>query len=190
MASLPSTPQSIRCVPQLDPPVLYRQVDYYDGKNVSIAESRRRQHVTRPAIVKPASAHNAPMVPKVTQIATSMRTNSPPASPNGTTTSIHVARPKSHVTWKARRTNTKAVVVQASVPIKKPNDAWVGSEVHIDDTSASPPRTPKISRLPTPDLDDFGGERFCDCCSEGKVFLFCAWCRHDLDGMERYADRM
>lgn len=184
MSSSSSTPQSIARAMQTEPTVVHRQVDYYDGRNVCIAESRRRQHVTRTGTPTLSPACLVPQASKDQQAPSRMNTSSSPASWSNTSSSTKVPRSEPHVTRKSRRTKIKTVIVQASVADEKLDRAWARSKNNIDDIM-TPPQTPKMGRLPTPDLDDVGGRRFCNCCSEGKVVQFCTWYGQCLDSMKR-----
>lgn len=49
---------------------------------------------------------------------------------------------------------------------------------------ATPPATPKMERLPTPELEDLDERPFCDCCTGVQVMKYCAACGYELESQK------
>lgn len=177
MASSPATPQSATPIMPPKCPSLYRQVDYYDGKNIRIAETRRRSHVIWPE-ASTSPTPNARPTHKAPQ-AISRPTSSTLPTSHPVVVQVSGERDREvekHVTSKPPR--SKVVIVQAPIPVKCDNYVAVPQGPIVD--VLTPPQTPKISRLPTPELDDLDERPFCHCCIEARVVKFCASCGHEL----------
>jgi len=183
MASSPSTPQSATWTRQSSAAQLYRQLDYFDGKDVCIVESRRRRHVSRAEGSAPSLIHsrdsNEAVEPRVSMLSGSW--NRPSQMEASSSSEASDPRTSRHVTSRPRGTKAKTVSIQA--PLREDRiGSWVEQQAKVQDV-LTPPPTPKISRLPTPELEDVGNVRFCSCCAGEDVVRFCSWCGKKLDGV-------
>jgi hypothetical protein len=176
MVPTPSTTPSASRIEQSNSSPTYRQVNYYDGIKVCIAESRRHSHViqsgTTSSTLVPALEPSGP------QTVLGKGYDSSQATLVRDTSSARGPRPTSHVTSKSRRAKAETVIVQAPIPVKL-NGSRIIPQVDIKDLPTPPP-TPKIRRLPTPDLEDLEDSPFCHCCIEESFFKYCTSCGNNL----------
>jgi hypothetical protein len=82
-----------------------------------------------------------------------------------------------HVTAKS---NAKPVLVQANTT-KVRKSKTKAYPVPISSTLPTPPPTPRMGRLETPDLSDLEDTPFCDCCEDLKPVKSCPSCGIELD---------
>ncbi|KAF2497829.1 hypothetical protein BU16DRAFT_326352 [Lophium mytilinum] len=77
------------------------------------------------------------------------------------------------------RSHAKAIIHQHSpdpaqsvteTPLKMKNTGFMQPDL------PSPPPTPKMGRLPTPDIPDLDEKPFCNCCEESSRFKYCTSC--------------
>ncbi|KAF2190736.1 hypothetical protein K469DRAFT_391746 [Zopfia rhizophila CBS 207.26] len=159
----------------------YRQTTIQDGKVVLVHEHRRRSHVT---VLSRLSAPNR-QDPSSTMAED--QKSSKDVTPGKVNRSSRPnlkgwdSRHTPHVTQAtqpASRPRPKAVVIHGPTPIKA--TPKMSSGLFGLSTLPSPPPTPKIERLPTPELPDLDEAPFCDCCIDAHVVKYCASCACDI----------
>lgn len=155
----------------------YRKVEYNDGEVVRIQETRRRQPSKEPVPNLNSDSqtrhienaqHPDAKVPALLKgqgdCYSSKRT---PAQSNE----------NRHVTAKS---NAKPVLVQANTT-KVRNSRTKANPVLATPMLPTPPPTPRMGRLETPELTDLEDSPFCDCCEDLKQVKYCASCGVKLD---------
>jgi hypothetical protein len=158
-------------------PEMYRQTDYYDGKGVQVVESRRRAPVTLSnKSAKKVHGLGPPSPRKQAPSSSRSRKDSSQSSQLRSTSTASQPERISHVTPRSPpKYRGQVVIVQG--PLSVAVD-FGKEDVEIDLTT--PPPTPKIGRLPTPELDDLDESPFCDCCTGLQVIKYCAACGCEL----------
>ncbi|KAF2017187.1 hypothetical protein BU24DRAFT_145658 [Aaosphaeria arxii CBS 175.79] len=155
-----------------DVPSRYRKSAYRDGPVVRIHEARRHRSSPDDSAYPPAmGAHSCqqPLGPKScsNDIGRSM---SIAKSLAGDGTRKEERESKDHVTCaikpKSKKAKAKVIVVQSRETIPTVNN--VPSLFFETYTVPTPPPTPKIERLPTPDLERIREAMFCTCCNETR----------------------
>ncbi|KAF2865321.1 hypothetical protein BDV95DRAFT_256881 [Massariosphaeria phaeospora] len=158
----------------------YRKVEYHDGMIIRIAESRRRSHVTLSRTLSTSSRRSQYTD---TSIDYSRSTRSDPTGPyDQSHSSFSTTSPASlsyltSVPHSSSRRRAKAVIIQASTSEEpKSKEAYP----YFDASSMlTPPPTPRIERLSTPELPDLDETLFCDCCASHDL-KSCASCGREL----------
>jgi hypothetical protein len=173
MPSSSSTPQTFAHTihTHTRPSARYHQVDYYDGRNViCVADSRRRQHVTRTAAPLLSPTRRLPSLTGRKELVPDANA---PFHSGSTDAALEepATRANPRATPRYGKTMAKVVIVQAT-SLTKEVKGEVRKEVEMN-VILTPPRTPEIGRLPTPDLDDVGGKPFCNCCRDGSEKHVC-----------------
>lgn len=174
-----SLPRQTTYFPSAGHPQRYRQVDYHDGKGVQVVESRRRAPVTSKSISAPRVDARSQTHPKKQAPAYSRTYQTSSQAPQRRSTSASsLSAQIGHVTPRSlpRKSRGQVVIVQGGVSVavdfgKK--DVTVGL--------ATPLPTPKIGRLPTPELEDLDERPFCECCVDVRVVKYCAACGCQMD---------
>ena len=155
----------------------YRQTVYHDGAGRHIAESRRRPRAVRK--LQPATTANPDWVLYPTNNASpspySRSANASRDYPSSVSSGKTGVAP--HVTSAKRSSNInpKTIVIV---------DARQSTKIVADELKPSiqipavltPPPTPKIERLPTPDFHDLDEAPFCNCGVEAHIVKFCTTC--------------
>ncbi|KAF2257350.1 hypothetical protein BU26DRAFT_42352 [Trematosphaeria pertusa] len=160
--------------PRMTP--LYRQIDYYDGKVLRISESRRRSHVTSSQPPLPAGQIYSPVSHGDAVLSSPISTS--PGIRHGASSSERDLGSRRHVTSESRK--AKAIIIQNPIP-RKVVDVEENPRLRTESPNMpTPPATPRIERLPTPDLSDLDETPFCDCCIEAHVVKYCASCGEEL----------
>lgn len=178
MSSSPSTPQYSTCsIPPQPRP--YRRIDYYDGGNVCVTESRRGTQVASSSSSSSTSSRRSySPASDVSQATSSIRSTSPPVSGSRPVSSARAPRSDDHVIHKLRRSKVKVAIIQASIQSGCKQREMTSQAQNAE--LLTPPPTPKIERLPSPELDDLEDRPFCNCCIEAHAVKYCASCGHRL----------
>ena len=163
----------------------YRVVEYHDGNVLRIHESRRHSHVTGLASSSTSTRYARSLgvqaSPLTTEIPSSSMRN-PHDAPNtriSDRSRDRQLRLSTHVTsipHPSPRTN--AIVFQSPIPLR-PKIKACTPLVEFSGVP-TPPSTPKIGRLATPELEDLDEVPFCDCCVDVHLIKYCASCGSGL----------
>ncbi|KAF2708373.1 hypothetical protein K504DRAFT_353155, partial [Pleomassaria siparia CBS 279.74] len=151
----------------------YRVAEYHNGNVHQIFESRRHQHVTNfgagPTSYRQQEtttvhwfsvAENSPLV--IHDLRSGSQKGGDPMSKPHVTVATHVSP------------RAKPIIFQSPTPHRpKPMDI---SPLFKTLVITTPPPTPKIDRLPTPELDDLDGFPFCNCCVDVYHCKYCVSC--------------
>lgn len=162
----------------------YRRVDYYQGDVVRTTESRRRTPVLlrtrldRNDSPVGSSARGTPAP------SSSMNFESHPqlCSPVSTFPAHHKHHHQhiDHVTpILSSKRKAQVVVQQGNISVSFHLRRPVAPR-RLDKTIQTPPPTPELGRLATPELDDLKQRPFCNCCTEKDAIKYCSWCGGDL----------
>jgi hypothetical protein len=162
----------------------YRQTVYHDGAGLQIAETRRRSGIVR-SVEMPAQAYvdfilypgdDTPLSPRSRQNEASQHHPAPRTWTARSESDPHVTSAK-----RSSRLKPKPMIVQRTA----------GSNVQpLSDTTKipyhtsagpTPPPTPRLARLSTPDFSDLDEAPFCDCGIEAHVVKRCKACSKELD---------
>ncbi|KAF2262375.1 hypothetical protein CC78DRAFT_320118 [Lojkania enalia] len=157
----------------------YRVSSYYDGQAVRVEEYRHRSHV----VGLPDRSTTCREPQSSGQREESMQTSQSPQrheKPHSirntktvvTSTSIHVT-PRASSLAKPR-SKTTPIVIQSPLPNRGVSHNV--SSIIEKSTIPTPPPTPRLDRLPTPELAGLDGTLFCDCCIDKPTIKFCASC--------------
>ncbi|KAF2447336.1 hypothetical protein P171DRAFT_430234 [Karstenula rhodostoma CBS 690.94] len=159
-------------------PSMYRQTDYHDGKGVQIIESRRSTPMTSVTMPAPKVHDLAPLSPRK-QASSSSRGHKTSSQPSQLRSTSISSQPKQsgHVTPRSSpKSRGQVVIVQGTVSVAVDfgkRDVAIGL--------TTPPPTPKIERLATPELEDLEDISFCDCCTGVHFVKYCAACGCELE---------
>lgn len=174
----------------------YRETVYHDGRGCFTANPRRCSQVaswveTTEEATTEAAAHTprAPRSPAQSEVPSRVRSTVLVASQttNRTQTIPPVGQ---HVTVAKRAAKSRINVV---VEQQKPSDALrilCPSQCYEDFQGpirqdwvrvSTPPPTPSIKRLSTPDLSDTEDRPFCGCSTHKNVMRDCASCHREVD---------
>lgn len=157
-------------------------MEYYDGNAVRIQETRRRG----PAFTttgKMTSRHRKRSINKSEQVTPTqfldldvqnVDSNPDTVRSGGPGVSRHVTS-----TVSSSKTSAKPVVYQASSSTNSEDKEAIAPPAAL--AMPTPPPTPKVDRLPTPELPELDDSPFCDCCVEVHVVKYCASCGVDLN---------
>jgi hypothetical protein len=139
----------------------YRKTEFRVGGVVLIEESRRDHRRT---VSSPPRRHELPiMVVSYDNIDdlghSELHLNVQPVKVKGDPTEYHVTGLGKPI----RRLKQRPVVIHTPVPNRVSSAADLAKDSRKSDNQAPPP-TPRIQRLPTPELSDLEESPFCDCC--------------------------
>lgn len=180
-------PPSPKSSPSSSNPLAYRRTDYRHGNVVRITESRRRSpmvssygldqtiHPLRSLSREIPVDLSSPSLKASSQVlrAHSTRSSQQHQHQYGTLTPKSSSKPKA-----------QAVIVQGPISVSvdfHKRDAVPRFSVDI----CTPPPTPRMSRLATPELDDLEERSFCDCCTGRRTAKYCAGCGYELDRCDK-----
>lgn len=164
-------------------PSVYRQTNYFHGKDVQTIECRRRSAVT--LVTQDSSVQSGTETSSTSRIFRTIEI-SPPASRRCSSRASEcdsdvssrrhspVRKNVRHVTPRlSQRSKAQVVITQDHFA---DSHEQAPSHQSLDVGLVTPPPTPKMDRLATPELCDFDERPFCDCCAEVQVMKFCAGC--------------
>ncbi|KAF2659456.1 hypothetical protein K491DRAFT_196013 [Lophiostoma macrostomum CBS 122681] len=172
--SSPSTPMSRGFSSKTEETAGYRIVEYRNGSVVCVQETRRRprHHQAKSDAGQYSRTHHYELF--------DMRNN--PTS-SVIVESVHCSieakekmnLPLYHVTSLPMRPRAKKPVITQEAA-DTDDHATIGQPLRFP-AMLTPPSTPKIERLPTPELPEVEECAFCDCCEAGPhVVHYCASC--------------
>jgi hypothetical protein len=163
----------------------YRVAEYHDGNVLRIHESRRHSHVTGLANPSTSTGHARSLgvqaSPLTTEIPSpSMRSpHDTPNTPIANGSRNRELRLSKHVTLIAHPSpRANAIVFQSPIPLRPKIKAY--TPLVESSGMPTPPSTPKIGRLATPELEDLDEVPFCDCCVDAHLIKYCASCGSGL----------
>lgn len=162
----------------------YRQTVYHDGAGRHVAESCCRSRVDRNVKSAPTTGldwtlypvQNEPMPPKRRPVDTS------PRKPSSESDS-EMSGLAEHVTSAKRRScavRPKVVIIDEARQrcVSRINKTRILLQAPSDLT---PPPTPRLRRLATPDLSDLDESPFCDCGVGSHVITLCTSCTKEFE---------
>lgn len=176
----------------------YRETVYHDGQGRFIVNSRYFSEVASwVKATEKAMTESGPHIPRSprspdhSEVAPRARATVPVASQtaNTTQTAAPLARNR-HVTIVKRVAKSRTKIV---VERQKPGDALKtpGPSRYHENLQyplqqdwvevSTPPPTPSIRRLSTPELSDTEDRPFCDCSTQKHVVRYCSSCRREAD---------
>lgn len=160
----------------------YRQTMYHDKAGVQIAECRRRAGITRRAEPSTYTYVDFVLYP-VDRIQLSSKPLSYDSSHRAVSTmKPDEFNPRPHVTSAkpSSKIRPKPAIVQRAT---EPNRTLPGGEktpsYYVGEPT--PPPTPRVSRLPTPELSELKEVPFCDCGIKSHVVRRCRTCSKEAD---------
>lgn len=165
----------------------YRQMEYHNGNAVRTIESRRPLRISSTESVQ--VAHNLAAKSREGHVKSPSRSQktsqlSQAISTSSTQRQLHVhMHQNDHVIPKSPKSKAQVVILQGSVSVSV-DFKGRGRTPHFNIDLSTPPPTPKLGRLATPELDDVDDRPFCDCCSDRQAMNYCAGC-----GCELYSGR-
>ena len=164
----------------------YRQTTYHNGRSIQIEESRRRSWAVR-KVDSPVQTYADFVLYPVENERTSPRSSLqqvelPHPAPRG----LAAGPGERHVT---HVTSAKHTSKGRSLPVVLHGSAKSSQKLPLESkgdlrssAGPTPPPTPRLGRLPTPDLDEMDEEAaFCDCGGESHVVKRCAHCGLEVD---------
>jgi hypothetical protein len=185
-----STHQAARVSKQSSSNGGLRQTVYDDGRSRCIVESRRRSQMVRDIEVNHIEHSSIWSIPDRAMMKTPNRPYlgrmQSPCSVASSTRSLRegLASPRDRDA-KPLSNKTKAVVIipvsfgTKELSVTKRN----GTSQHW--VEPTPPPTPRLRRLPTPELSDLGDAPFCEC-DEVALRRYCNSCRKDMDPLTEW----
>jgi hypothetical protein len=161
----------------------YRQTLYHDGAGVQIAESRRHSGIVR-NIGWPAQSYLDFVLYPTNDSSPSPRSHPPEASQQRP--ALHSAAadarfgPQVTSAKHSSKSRSGPVIVHGAAKSIEalPDKTRVSYQTSAGPT---PPPTPRLARLATPDLSDLDEAPFCDCSAEAHVVKRCTACSSELD---------
>ncbi|KAF1940673.1 hypothetical protein EJ02DRAFT_225415 [Clathrospora elynae] len=161
----------------------YRQTMYHDGIGLHITDSRRRSSMVRKVEYQRHAYADFVLYP----------TNDAPPSPRGRLVDVlqdhpapqvSSAKPSvgSHVT--SAKPSSKVRLKPAIIHgVAQSDEAMPDKKEQAFQSSAgpTPPQTPRLARLSTPDLSDLDEALFCECGVQANVVRCCTSCNKEVD---------
>jgi hypothetical protein len=166
-----------------------RQTVYDDGRSRCIVEHRRRSEMVRDIEANHIEHSSVWSIPDINMKKTPNlqylgRSQSPSFAASSTRSPREALTSSRDKDAKPLSNKTKAVVI---VPVSlETNELSVtkrnGTSQHWGEPT--PPPTPRLTRLPTPELSDLGDAPFCEC-DEVALRRYCNSCRKDIDPLTK-----
>lgn len=178
--STSSTRQAAAYPEQLQESHVYRQTAYHNGAGFQIEESRRRSGVVR-KVESPTRAYvdfvlypmnDVPLAPQSRTIQGFRRDPAPRSSPAEHSSKSHVTSAK-----RASRISKPVVIHEVSKSVNAKPDTAKSS--YRTSSGPTPPPTPRLARLSTPDFPDLDEAGFCDCGIDAHVVRRCTSCNKE-----------
>jgi len=166
----------------------YRRVESHDGSIVRVQEYRR--HVSSPAgSGQTSGSRNFATDAEGSSMKSANRSDAHREKPRQAVVEVG-AKPRQsetdrHVTMISPRPNRsrgKPVIIQQSPDASKDmTKAQLKNTGFFQNAIPSPPPTPRLGRLPTPDIPELDESPFCDCCDGSSRFKYCTFCGCEID---------
>jgi len=163
----------------------YRIAEYHDGNVLRIHESRRHSHVTGLANPSTPTRHARSLEVQASHLTTEIPSSSmrsPHDTPNTRIANrsrereLRLSKHMISISHPSPRAN--AIVFQSPIPLRPKTKAY--NPLVESSGMPTPPSTPKIGRLATPELEDLNEVPFCDCCVHAHLIKYCASCGSGL----------
>jgi hypothetical protein len=160
----------------------YRQTVYHDGAGLQIAETRRRSGIVRSG---PTQAYvdfilypgdDTPPSPRSRQNEVSQHHPAPRTATAKSESGPHVTSAK-----RSSRLKPKPMIVQRTAGSNNQPRSNSTKVPYHTSAGPTPPPTPRLARLSTPDFSDLDEATFCDCGIEAHVVKRCTACSKELD---------
>ena len=160
----------------------YRVAEYYDGQVLRIHESRRRPHVTSLAKSTSSARHERPIGAYASLLPIAEPNSNAKGTDHGDRSNKHGSRMISHVTTATHISpKAKPVIIQSPLPLRTLKKGAL--PVFEDSDIPTPPQTPKMQRLATPEIEEWDDSPFCDCCADMRFIKFCTSCGSKLHSL-------
>jgi len=163
----------------------YRQTTYHNGRSIQIEESRRRSWAVR-KFDSPVQTYADFVLYPVENEHTSQRSRLqqvelPHPAPRGLAAGPG-ERHVTHVTSAKNVSKGRSKTVVLHGELKSNRELLVESKGALHSSAGpTPPPTPRLGRLPTPDLDELDEAPFCDCGGDSHAVKRCAECVLEVD---------
>ena len=180
-------PPSLKSSPSSSNPMAYRRMDYRHGNVVRITESRRRSPmVSSSSLDQTTPPLRSPSKEMPVDVSSqSLKASSHVHGTHSTRSSQRHQHQHGILTPKSSsKPKAQVVIVQGPISVSvdfHKRDAAPRFSVDI----CTPPPTPRMSRLATPELDDLEERSFCDCCTGRRTAKYCAGCGYELDRCDK-----
>lgn len=153
------------------------QTVYDNGSDRCIVERRRRSRRVTETVVEarrggPRSQTPASSTETLPELLTPLRTRSYPSS-RSSSKSTSLARSRGASVAKAMTKTTVIITTHQMTQQRPKQDAAAPSRIQSEPT---PPPTPRLERLPTPELSDLDEAPFCDC-DKTALMTYCTSCK-------------
>ncbi|KAH8624437.1 hypothetical protein IG631_21176 [Alternaria alternata] len=161
----------------------YRQTTYHDGSNVQIAESRRHRWADWKVEPPVQGYTDFVLYPKGDEDSYSQSSFEQVSSQSHPAPRRKVAEPSSelHVTYAKRSSKVRSKSVILHTEAKSSEGLlWKTKTAMNSFAGPTPPPTPRLSRLSTPEFDDMDEAPFCGCDVEAHVVKRCTKCRKEV----------
>jgi hypothetical protein len=171
-------------LPQLQAPSQYRTAKYHDGQMIRIEESRRCQATVEPVTGNVSVQRTRQLRRQHNSYHLHQSSHSNGDGEKARSTTESSLATAGHVTsahLPSRKLTAKPILIQAQ-PVKEVQKPKISSSFDAYEI-LTPPPTPRIGRLATPDLPELEAFPFCHCCEERNIVKYCTSCGSE---MERY----
>ena len=161
----------------------YHQTTYYDGSHVQIAESRRHPWAVRKVEPSVQAYTDFVLYPEENRHLNPRSGFEEVSSQAHPTLRMRAAEPSPiHVTLAkhSSKVRSKPVSLHSSAKSSQSLPLEAKATLHTS-TDPTPPPTPRIDRLSTPDLSDLDEAPFCDCGVALHVAKRCTECNMEVD---------
>ncbi|CAN9433972.1 unnamed protein product [Alternaria sp. RS040] len=161
----------------------YRQTTYHDGSNVQIAESRRRRWADWKVEPPVQGYTDFVLYPKADEDSYPQSSFEHVSSQPHPAPRRKVAERSSelHVTSAKRSSKVRSKSVILHAEAKSSEGLPLKTKAAMNSSAGpTPPPTPRLSRLSTPEFDDMDEAPFCGCGVEAHVVKRCTKCRKEV----------
>jgi hypothetical protein len=184
--SSPSPTQSVQHTPTIsihqEEVHRYRQTIYHDKAGVRVAESRRRTGLARKVETSAQTYVDFVLYPMDSIQSTSESYSHDSWCCAAPKVRVTKSCSKPHVTYAKHSSKIRpkpAIIQRTSEPRRKLSE---GEKTGFDFLEEpTPPPTPRLPRLPTPELLDLNEALFCDCGIGGHIVKRCRTCNKEVD---------
>jgi hypothetical protein len=161
----------------------YRQTTYHRGSSVQIAESRRHPWAVRKVEQPVQECSDFVLYPEENDHLYAQSGFEEVSSQSHPALRRRAAQPSSaHVTSAKQSIKLGPKPVILHTGRKASQELPLETKVVLHNAAdPTPPATPRLARLPTPDFDDLDEAPFCDCGVESHVVERCTECGKEVD---------